>query len=111
MIKYIELFILIFIIVFIIYKLILRKFIKTKNKYPMEIVLLMNIYKLDIKKVNYKKLLNTVAIVSSIDIALIVSVAGIFREGYLQLILSLCLIIPILLFSYYLISIYYKKGK
>lgn len=112
--KFIILFILIFLIVFLVYEfLILRKYRKNnkkkKDKYPMEVLLLINLYKLDIKKVNYNKLLHFIAFVSSLDIAVIVSIMSIVDMGIIQIIIALIIVIPIILGSYYMIYLYYKK--
>jgi len=122
MIKYILLFLMIFIIVLLIYEFILLKNYKTlkrknsgnrrkinrKDKYPMEVKILRDFYKVDVGKLNYDKLLNFVAVISSIDIALIVMIVSIFRNGIVQILVACVLVLPIIFFSYYLISLYYK---
>ncbi len=114
--KFVILFIFVFIITFLVYEfLILRKYKdnkknkKLKNKYPMEVLLLINLYKLDISKLNYKKLLHFISLVSSIDISLIITIAGIFDMGLIQIIIALIIVIPVILGSYYMIYLYYKK--
>ena len=70
-IQEIVLFIITFIFVFIIYQLfVVRKAKrKKKKKEPMEVTYLTSRYKLDIKKVNYNRLLLVISLVSSFDIA------------------------------------------
>ena len=78
----IGLFILTFLFVFVIYELFLvRKAKKNKaKKKPVEVQYLVNRYHIDLKKVNYKKLLNVISFVSSLDIAIVVSHYFISRQ-------------------------------
>ena len=109
------LFIMSFIFIFIIYELFVvlkaKKNYKNKKekKEPVEIKYLVAKYKLDLKKVDYNKLLHVVALVSSFDMAIIVSAAMLFESYLLQLIVILLLIIPIILGSYHIVYLFYKK--
>ena len=109
------LFLMIFIIVFIGYEICLKrdykkslKNIKKKRisslKYPVEVRLLRDFYKID-----YKLLLNIVCFVSSIDITIIVMISGIFDRGYLQILVAFLLVVPIIFLSYYLVALFYRK--
>lgn len=116
------LFIACYIVVFIIYQLAfvlpMKKYLKNKDnkkkkvkkkKELAEINYLVNKYNLDLKKVNYNKLLFLVSLVSSFDITLIVSIIALFNSYLLSFLLAAILIIPIVFVSYWLIYKYYKK--
>lgn len=104
-----------FIFIFIIYEIFVvhraRKNEKKKkdNKQPMEVKYLIYKYKFNLKKINYHKLLHVCAVVSSLDMALIVSLSMIFDSYMLQLIVVLVLVVPVILFSYHLVYLVYKK--
>ena len=106
------LFIMTFITVFIVYQLfIVSKRKKVKKKYPMEVNYLIYKYKIDIDKVNYKKLLRVISVISSLDISILVTIVLLFDSYLLQIIVALLLVIPIIMISYGFIGRYYvKKG-
>ncbi len=105
------LFIMTFIFVFVIYRFILLGKKKKKAKKPMEVSYLINKYKLDLKKVKYDSLLTTVALVSSIDISVVVTLVLLIDNYLLQIVGALVLVIPIILISYSFVGKYYiKKG-
>lgn len=118
MLIHIQLFLIVFIVVLFIYEFVLLRRYKIKKKrknkksnnndYPMEVKILRDFYKLDIEKLNYNRLLHFIAVVSSIDIALIVMIAGIFDSGIIQILVAFILVLPIIFLSYYLINLYYK---
>ncbi len=116
------LFLMIFIIVFIGYEIFLRrdykkslKNIKKKKsssiKYPVEVRLLRDFYKIKVDDNNYKSLINIVCFVSSIDITIIVMISGIFDRGYLQILIAFLLVVPIIFCSYYLVALFYNRKK
>ncbi|MBR4618290.1 MAG: hypothetical protein IKO49_03195 [Bacilli bacterium] len=117
------LFILTFIIVFIIYEFIFardykdqiklklnkKNSINKNRKKPVEVRLLESYYKVDISKLSYSALLNRIAVVSSLDISFIVTVACISNRGYIQILIAAVLIVPVIYISYLLLSIVLKK--
>lgn len=119
MLEFTKLFIIIFILVLLIYELIFykyktrkkRKTKKLKNNYPLEVLIMSSFYKVDIDKVNYNKFLNVLAIISSFDIALIVSIVSLVDNGLLQILLALVLVLPVIFLSYYIISLFYRKKE
>ena len=111
--KQIILFLLTYIFVFIIYKVMLIGKNKKRNskKKPMEVKYLETKYNLDLKKLNYKNLLRIIALVSSLDISLIVTIAFLFESYLLELLIILVLRIPTIIISYSFVGNYYvKKG-
>ena len=109
------LFILTFLIIFVVYESFIvtkaKKNLKKKkdNKQLMEVKYLVYKYKFDLKKIDYKKLLHVCAVVSSIDMALIVSVSMIFESYLFQLITAVLLLVPVILISYHIVYLIYKK--
>ena len=106
-------FLLTFVVVFLIYELILvRKYKKGKSdKRPVEVTYLLNRYNLNLKKVNYKRLLNIISFVSSLDIAIVVTIIGLTNNFLLEIIIGCFLTVILILASYYIVGkIYQKKG-
>ena len=69
------------------------------------------LHRIDLKVIDYKKLLLVISIVSSFDIALLVSLVSMIHSYILEIVIALFLIIPLILISYHIIGIYYvKKG-
>ena len=87
-----------------------KKIKKVRND-PVEVKYLIFKYGLNIEKVDYNKLLRIVSLVSSFDIAIVVSMVAIIEKfGYVwQMILSIVIIIPLFLITYGLVAKYYKK--
>ena len=111
----IQLFFMIFVVVFLIYEFVLLKKYKNKKKkkkkakgYPIEVKILKDFYHLDVTRVNYNRLLHFIAVVSSLDIAIIVTIAGLFESGIIQILIAFVLVLPVIFSSYYLIHLYYQ---
>ena len=109
------LFILSFLFILVIYEIFVvakaRKNEKKKkdNKFPAEVKYLISKYKFDLKKINYHRLLHVCALVSSFDMALIVTLAMIVENYLLQLVIIVVLVIPVIIVSYHLVYLCYKK--
>lgn len=105
------LFMLCFFSIFIIYEIFIVNRAKKKKakKQPIEIRYLIVKYHLNMKKVDYKQLLQIIALVSSFDIALIVSLSMIMDNYLFQLIVALVLVLPVILISYHFVGKFYKK--
>lgn len=105
------LFIISFIVVFLLYQLIIvrRAKRKTKTKEPVEVTYLVNRYKLDIKKVNYKKLLRVISLVSSFDIALVVTLILLFDNFIVEVVVGFIATMILIIGSYHLVYLCYKK--
>ena len=105
-------FLLSFVFVFIVYQIFIvkkaKKNIKGK-KYPTEVNYLISKYKLDVDKVNYNQLLQIVAITSSFDIALVGSLIMIPENFILRLLIGFFSVIILILVSYHLVYLFYKK--
>ena len=114
--KSIVLFVLSYILVLFIYEVfIVKRAIKNKDdkdkKEPIEVRLLVKKYKIDIKKINYNKLLHIIALISSLDIAIVASVITLFDNLILQIIIGLVLGIVLIFVSYDFIGKKMKKNE
>jgi len=105
------LFILSYIVVFLLYRIFIIKKAerKKKSKEPFEVTYLVNRYRLDLDRINYKRLLNVVSFVSSFDIALVVVIILLFKSFILEIIVGFISTLIIILVSYHLVYLVYKK--
>ncbi len=78
-------------------------------KLPMEIQYVVMKYKLDLTKITYWKLLQLMGVVTSLDLAIVVTVIDMITGIGLQLLVGFVLLLPILFISYHIIGLYYKK--
>ena len=77
-------------------------------KEPLEVTYLVG-KGLDLKKVNYNDLLFVISIVSSIDIALVVTIIMLLKIFVLEIVVGFISTIGIILLSYQLVYLVYKK--
>ena len=101
-----------FLTVFLIYEVVLFRLAKKvlgKDLELTEINYLEKKYKLDMKKINYKRLRHVVALTSSFDIALTVSIIMLFKSFVLEIIVGFISLIILILISYHIVYLIYKK--
>ena len=104
-----------FLLVFVFYQIFVVKRIKRNRKNgnykkePIEISYLKGRYHLNMKKVNYNQLLQIVAIVSSFDIALAVSIINLLDGFWMIVTFGFLIIMLIIVASYHLVYLFYKK--
>ena len=110
------LFLLTFITVLIIYEVFIvsktkKKKSKKKENYkePVEITYLVKRYHLNMKKIDYNQLLQMVAIVSSFDIALVISIMVHIHNFFLEILVGIISVLVVILISYHLVYIFYKR--
>lgn len=107
-------FILTFIVVYLIYYfVIIRKNREyDPNHVPVEVNLIIMCHKINMKKINYSKLLWLISLVSSFDIALVVTMVFHFIDNaYLGILFSLLIVVPISLIGYNAIGRYFEKNS
>ena len=113
MIKIVVEFILIFILCYFLYLIFVilnKKNNKFKARKPrMEDALLMTKFKIDFKKINYKKYLHLIALTNSFILALTVELVKIFKGIFFQILLSIIVLIPLIILAYTIIGKYYQK--
>ncbi len=109
--RHIVLFIMTYIFVFFIYQVFVVSKAKRRNskKRPIEVNYLIKKYNIDIGKLNYKKLLMTISLVSSLDISVIVTVILLFDNYLLEIVIAFLMVIPVILISYSFVGKYYVK--
>ncbi len=106
-----------FLIVLIVYLVIfIRNYRQTKKgkksklkRDLVEVRLLKLYYKVDIDKLKYSSVLRSISVVSSFDIALIVSISCITKMGILQILIACVIIFPVIYISYWLLAKYLKR--
>ena len=82
---------------------------KKEKKELAEIRYLVSKYNLDMMKVNYNQLLQIVALTSSFDITIIVTIVALVDNYLLSLLMCMLLVIPVVMVSYWLVFKFYKK--
>ena len=82
---------------------------KDNYKEPSEVLLLKIKFKVDIDKVNYNQLLQIIALTSSFDISLVVSIMSLIPIFALKLVVGFILIFVTIFVSYYFVYLFYKK--
>ena len=104
----------IFIVIYVFYLFfsVLKKKKFNKNKVPVELRLLINKYRLDMSKINYRGIMNRIALVSSFDIAFVATFIFRFIESvFWAIVVGAIMIVPVILITFNFIGLYYtKKG-
>ncbi len=108
-----------FVFIFVIYQIFLvgpakrRARDKKKNdrdkKELVEIKYLVKRYRLDLDKVSYNQLLQIVALVSSFDISLVVSIIMALNNFLMEIVIGFVSTLLIIMMSYHLVYLFYKK--
>ena len=103
-----------YIVVFILYWLLfVRKKTKyNKNKVPVEYYYLISLYRLDQKKINYKKFVYTSALINTFIIVFTyIIISRLLNKWIWQLLVGIVIIILLIIICYGLLGrIYQKKG-
>lgn len=106
-------FILTFALVYLIsYLLLVRKKDQyNEAKIPVEVEYMVKKYHLDMKKIDYRKFLNAISLVGSLDMSIAVIVILGIENIVLQLLAGFLILIPLILISFRILGKYYvKKG-
>ncbi len=111
------LFCLTFLLVLCLYELfIVKKYLrddtsskKKNDKDPFEITYLVKRYHLDMEKISYNQLLQLVAIISSFDISLIVSIILLIDSFIFKVLIGFICTLVIIIVSYHFVYLFYKK--
>ncbi|MDE5586828.1 MAG: hypothetical protein K2I72_00475, partial [Bacilli bacterium] len=64
---------------------------------------------IDLKKIRYKKFVNSVALIGSFDIALVGAIVLLVKGILFQLLFGFILFVPVILISFKLLGKYYQK--
>lgn len=83
-----------------------------KKKMPVELFYLISMYKLDIKKINYKKFLWIYSFVNTFIVSTIYIIVVYLVEGFIwQLLIGMVLLILLIIICYGLLGRYYQKKE
>lgn len=108
------LFILSFIIIYLVYYLVVvsrKKGIEAFKK-GKQVLFFKNAYNLNLKKLDYKKFANSLALTNAFIIAFTVTVIEIINKSLtLKLLVGFIILIPLILVSYYILGKIYKKKE
>ena len=112
--KEVILFIMTYIFILVIYEIFIVRIAKknhnnSKKNKPIEIRYIMKKYNLTMKDIDYDQLLQIVALVSSLDIAIVVSVMFLIKNFVLELLIGVILLILLIIISYSIIGNKYRK--
>lgn len=88
-----------------------KKMVYDPNKASVEIKLLVNKFKLDMKKVNYYNLMKSIALINALDIALVMFWVSFIDKLNIECLVAVVLLVPVILISYTIFGNYLvKKG-
>ena len=76
-----------------------------------EITYLKNRYKLSLKKTSQKKLGNLIALTNSFIFSLTVFIVGFIKNYLLKLLVGFVVLIPLILLSYHILSLYLRSEE
>lgn len=103
-------FLIMFVLIYTFYYLfIVKKAIKNRKKQPIEIKYLVNVYKLNLHKINYKDLLNLIAFTTTFVIAVVLILVDIKGNAIKELLLTIIIILPLMFITYHIIGKIYQK--
>lgn len=103
-------FIIIFVLIYAFYYIFsVRKARRNGKKVPVEVQYLLIRYQIDLRKIRYKRFVNSVALVGSLDMALVGSVVLFVNGIIFQLLFGLILFVPVILVSFHLLGKYYQE--
>ena len=112
--EYLLLFIISFIIIYLIYYLVVvsrKKGIEAFKK-GKQVLFFKNAYNLNLKKLNYKKFANSLALTNAFIIAVTVTIIEIINKSMiLKLLVGFVILTPLILISYYILGKIYKKKE
>jgi len=110
LLEYLIVFVLIFIVNYFLYVRKKKKF--NKNQIPVELYYIVNLYKLNIKKIKYRNFLWTYAALNSFIIATIYIIVMYLVKGFvLQILIGAVLLVLLIIICYGLLGRYYQKKE
>lgn len=107
-------FILTFLVIYLVYYFVIirKKKDYDPNLVPVEVNYILMRHKIDIKKINYRKMLFWISLVTSFNMALVITIMfRIIDNVYLGILCSLLIVIPISLIEYNLIGRHFEKNN
>ena len=81
-----------------------------KDKIPLELMFLVRKYRLDLKKINYKKTMNFIGLICAFDISFTATFMFYYVKNlYLSILIGAIMLIPLIIITFNLIGKYYEK--
>lgn len=111
--NYILTFVISFIIIYLIYLLLIvrrEKGLESLKK-GKQIQYLVTAYKIDLKKINFKKLANSLALTNSFILSLTLALLELVDNYILKILLCMVILIPLILIMYKILGETYKKKE
>ena len=110
--QYLIYFIVSFILVYIVfYFMSVRRIKKDKKRIPVEVQYLVLSYDLNLSKFSYKKFMRTIALVGSLDVAIVCTVVFNIEGIIWQLLFGLITLVPVIIISFMAVGKYYQKKQ
>ena len=83
------------------------------DKVPQELLYLIRKYKLDMKEINYKKVMNQIGLICAFDIAFTSTFMFMFvKKIYFSILIGAVMLVPLIIITFDLLGRYYlKKGR
>lgn len=102
-----------FIIVYLLYYIFIYLVQKKKKfrRFTADVQILRDYYKLNIKKIGYKKVYRSLNFVNALLITFLAMVIINIKNIIIKLLLVLILVLPVIWFGYYLLAMYLKKEE
>ena len=112
--EFIILFFVSFLIVYLAYYLVIVRRDKGLEAFKKgkQVLFFKNVYKLDLKKLDYKKFANSLSLVNAFIIAVTVTVIEMIDVSLtFKLLISIVVLVPLILICYYILGKIYKKKE
>lgn len=111
--KYLLTFAVTFILIYLIYYfLIVRRKSGLENlKKGKQIEFLVNVYKIDLKKINFKKFANSLALTNSFILSFTLTISELVDNYVLKILLCFIILIPLIIVMYKILGETYKKKE
>ena len=109
--EYIYSFIFSFILIYILYYFLFIWKAKRGKKMPSEAQYLISLYSLDINKFSYRKFLKIIGLVTSLDIAIVVTIVSIVDGIIWQILFGFVAVVPVIVLSFMIVGKYYQQKQ
>ena len=102
-------FIVIFLLLYIIHKLAFKKSFKNLTTYPINVRYMMIRYKIDVKKIGYKKVFDELCMCDSFIVAVLFSVTRMIDNVIIRLVVCFVLMFPLFFGIYHIMAKHYRR--
>lgn len=109
--EYIGWFIFSFIFIYIIYYFVFIRRTRRGEKVPAEAQYLISLYKLDVDKFSYRKFVQIVGIITSLDIALVATIVTKVDGVVWQILFGFVAVVPVVVLTFMLLGKYYQNKQ